>query len=309
MVTEHVRIMLRAADGHEIPLQVWRPAGTPTHAVQILHGMGEHADRYGRFAAAANARGLVVYCHNHRGHGESADQRGFFAAKDGWSTLIADADTVFRQIRADYPDLPTVLLGHSMGSYVAQSFLLRNSPAVAALILSGSTWPPRIKLAFAALLARLESWRLDKHRYSPLLDQVGFGNFNKPFRPARTDFDWLSTDAAEVDRYIADPLCGGPYTTGMWLDLTAGLREVGSDAALQRIDATLPILITGGEADPVGGDKGMTRLLMHYAQTGHQRLRVKIYPGGRHEMLNETNRDEVTKDWLDWIVATSRSAG
>jgi alpha-beta hydrolase superfamily lysophospholipase len=141
-----------------------------------------------------------------------------------------------------------------------------------------------------------------------MLDRLGFGNFNKPFQPARTELDWLSRDEAEVDKYIEDPLCGGPYTTGLWLDLMAGLMEVGSDAALRRIDAALPILITGGEVDPVGGDKGMTKLLRHYAQTGHQRLRVKIYPDGRHEMLNETNRDEVTRDWLDWILATSRSA-
>jgi alpha-beta hydrolase superfamily lysophospholipase len=300
--------MLRAADGHDIPLQVWHPDGPPTHALQILHGLGEHSGRYQRFAEAATARGFVLYCHDHRGHGEHAEQHGYFAAQDGWGTLVADANVVFQEICKQHPDLPIFLLGHSMGSYLAQSFLLRNAPAFRALILSGSTWPPRIQVTLAALLARIESWRLDKHRQSPLLDKVGFSNFNKAFHPARTEFDWLSSDAAEVDRYIADPLCGGPYTTGLWVDLLAGLREIGSDAALQRIDAALPILITGGEDDPIGGDKGMTRLLMHYAQTGHQRLRVKIYPGGRHEMLNETARDEATKDWLEWLQSTSRSA-
>ena len=307
-MTEHERIMLRAADGHDIPLQIWRPDKAPTCVLQIVHGLGEHADRYQRFAAAATTQDMVVYCHDHRGHGKHADQRGYFAAKDGWSTVVADVYTVFREIRVQQPDLPIVLLGHSMGSYIAQSFLMRHTPDVAGLILSASTWQSRIKLAFGALLARAESWRLDKHRHSALLDSLGFGSFNKPFQPARTAHDWLSRDEAEVDKYIADPLCGGPYTTGLWLDLTKGLGEVASDTALRRIDAAMPILITGGEVDPVGGDKGMTKLLQHYAQTGHQRLRVKIYPGGRHEMLNETNRDEVTRDWLEWIQATSRSA-
>ncbi|MEM7279100.1 MAG: alpha/beta fold hydrolase [Pseudomonadota bacterium] len=307
-MTEHQRVMLRAEDGHDIPLQVWRPEGAPTHILQILHGLGEHSDRYARFAKAANERGIAVYCHDHRGHGEHADQLGYFAAKNGWGLLVADALAVFRHVEAEHSGVPIILLGHSMGSYIAQSFLIRHSPSIAALILSSSTWPSRAKLFFGSILAHIESWRLDRHRHSPLLDKLGFGDFNKPFQPARTELDWLSRDDAEVDRYIEDPLCGGPYTTGLWLDLTSGLKEIASDAALRRIDASLPILITGGAADPIGGDKGMTKLLLHYAQTGHQRLKVKIYPEGRHEMLNDSVRDQVTSDWLDWIVTTSRSA-
>ena len=119
--------------------------------------------------------------------------------------------------------------------------------------------------------------------------------------------DWLSRDEAEVDKYVADSLCGGPYSCGLWQDLIGGLFYVSSDRAVSHIPADLPILITGGESDPVGGDKGMTKLAMHYAQTSHQRLSVKIYPGGRHEMLNEINRDEVTADWLNWVAATTHT--
>lgn len=308
MTTEHQRHVLKAADGHEIHLQEWRPEEPATLIVQILHGLGEHADRYARFAEAAAARGMLVYCHDHRGHGKHADQLGYLAGQDGWKLLVSDAHAVRQEIERRHKELPIVLIGHSMGSYIAQSYVMRHSPRLAGLILSASTWPARVSLIFAGLLARLESARLGKHRHSALLDRLGFGNFNKPFEPARTDCDWLSRDEAEVDRYIDDSLCGGPYTTGLWMDLIAGLREIGSDEALRRISADLPILITGGEVDPVGGDKGMTKLLTRYAQTGHQRLKVKIYPDGRHEMLNETNRDEVTHDWLDWIEATSRSA-
>jgi alpha-beta hydrolase superfamily lysophospholipase len=307
-VTEYQQVILSAADGHDIQVHVWQPSEAPTQVVQILHGLGEHAGRYSRFAAAAAARGCIVYCHDHRGHGEHADQLGHFSTKDGWSLLVSDVDTVHGEIVRRHPDLPLTLLAHSMGSYIAQSYLIEHNPKISSLILSASTWPSRPLVLLAAALAKIEGWRLGAHRNSALLQRLGFSDFNKPFQPSRTNSDWLSTDAAEVDTYIADPLCGGPYSAQLWSDLTAGLFGISSDAALRRIQADLPILITGGELDPVGGDKGMGKLAMHYAQTGHNRLKVKIYPQGRHEMLNELVRDEVTQDWLDWILATSRSA-
>ena len=195
-----------------------------------------------------------------------------------------------------------------MGSYIAQSYLIEYTPNIASLVLSGSTWPPRATLILGAALARIEAWLLGPHRSSTLLDRIGIDNFNRAFHPARTASDWLSSDESEVDLFIADPFCGGPYSTALWSDLTTGLLGIARDSALQRIASDLPILITGGEDDPVGGDKGMGHLAMHYAQTGHNILKVKIYPQGRHEMLNEISRDEVTRDWLDWILATSRSA-
>ncbi len=307
-VTEHQQVALRAADGHDIQVQIWRPIEAATQVIQILHGLGEHAERYSRFAAAATARGCVVYCHDHRGHGKHADQLGYFGSDDGWNRVIADVDTVRQEIRDKHADLAVALIGHSMGSYIAQSYLIKHSPNISSLILSASTWPSRPLLLLASALAKIEGWRLGAHRNSALLQRLGFSNFNKPFHPSRTNSDWLSRDEAEVDRYIADPLCGGPYTAALWSDLTAGLFSIGSDSALQRIAGDLPILITGGEDDPVGGDKGMGELAMHYAQTGHNRLTTKIYPQGRHEMLNDIVRDEVTQDWLDWILATSRNA-
>jgi alpha-beta hydrolase superfamily lysophospholipase len=301
-VTEHEQITLEAVDGHDIHVQIWRPTEPPRQVIQILHGLGEHAERYSRFADAATARGCIVFCHDHRGHGKHADQLGYFGAKDGWSRVVGDVDTVHREIANRHADLPLTLLGHSMGSYIAQSYLIKHGPNISSLILSASTWPSRPLVSLAAALAKIEGWRLGAHRNSALLQRLGFSNYNKP---SRTNSDWLSRDDAEVDAYIADPLCGGPYTASLWSDLTAGLFSIASDSALQRIPSDLPILITGGADDPVGGDKGMGRLAMHYAQTGHNRLKVKIYPKGRHEMLNDIVRDEVTRDWIDWILATS----
>ncbi len=188
-----------------------------------------------------------------------------------------------------------------MGSFVAQNFAMHYGGRLDALLLSASTWAPKIETLAGNLLARIECWRLGAHRHSALLDKLGFGNFNKPFAPARTELDWLSRDPDEVDTYIADPLCGGPYTAGLWRDLTRGLLKIASDDNVSRVPADLSILITGGEQDPVGGERGMDKLALHYAQTGHGRLTVKIYKEGRHEMLNEINRDQVTADWLNWI--------
>ena len=306
-MVHHDTTILRAADGHDIHVQVWRPEGGGTRAIQIVHGLGEYAARYERFAAAAAGRGMAVFAHDQRGHGPHAEQPGYLAPKNGWQKLVEDTETVNEFVRGEADGSPVVLLGHSMGSYVAQNFAMYHGSRIAALVLSASTWPSKLQLWPALALAHAEGWRLGGARHSRLLDHLGFGGFNRPFEPARTELDWLSRDEAEVDKYIADPLCGGPYTCGLWQDLFGGLLKIYSDPELLRIPSDLPILISGGERDPVGGDKGMGRLATHYAQTLHSRLNVKIYPDGRHEMLNEINRDEVTSDWLGWIEATTQS--
>jgi len=295
------RLLLNAEDGHEIHVQLWSPATQTRGVIQIIHGLGEHGNRYARFAEVAAGRGFIVAVHDHRGHGDHGNTPGFFAVKDGWQLLLTDSLMVHEFLVLRFPDLPVTLLGHSMGSFIAQNFAIHHGGRLAALLLSASTWAPRVETLAGNLLARIECWRLGAHRHSALLDKLGFGNFNKPFAPARTELDWLSRDTDEVDAYISDPFCGGPYTAGLWRDLTGGLLEGASDNNVLRVPGDLPILITGGEQDPVGGERGLGELALHYAQTGHGHLTVKIYKDGRHEMLNDINRDEVTADWLDWI--------
>ena len=295
-------VFLPAACGHRVRVTPFGPPPAPRAAIQVLHGLGEHAGRYARFAAAARERGFAVIAHDHRGHGPEREPAGFFARHRGWDRLVEDAFAVHEWIAGRYSGLPRVMLGHSMGSYLAQDFAMRHGAGLTALLLSGSTWPNRLQVAGGHLLARFECWRHGEAAPNPRLDEIGFAAFNRRIARPRTPYDWLSRDEVEVDRYMADPLTGGPFTAGLWRDLTAGLLRISTDAALARVPADLPILISGGGADPVGGDRGMGRLATHYAQTGHTRLTVKIYPGGRHEMLNETNRDEVTADWLAWFV-------
>jgi len=292
---------LDAGDGHAIPVYLWEPDRTPRGIIQIFHGLGEHAGRYSRFANAACEYDYAVCAHDHRGHGPGATELGFFAEHDGWQSLVSDGHTVFDFLRNRFAGLPIILLGHSMGSFIAQSYAMRFGDDLAALILSASTSPSRPQLLPGHWLARIVSWFRGRHGKSPMLDTLGFGAFNKEFEPARTEFDWLSRDPDEVDKYVADPLCGGPYAIGLWLDLFGGLMSISKSTALQRIAPHLPILITGGADDPVGGDAGMKKLAACYAATGHDRLSTTIYTGGRHEMLNETNRDEFTNDLLSWI--------
>ena len=294
-------LVLKAEDAHEIRACAFPAEGEPRAVIQLFHGLGEYATRYARFAEAANQRGFTIVSHDHRGHGghDPANQ-GYFSARDGFSKLVSDGLVVHNFVMERFANKPVILLGHSMGSYVAQAFTMHHGDRLSALLLSASTYPSRIQVSMGRLLARFECWRLGAHRHSALLDKLGFGDFNRRFEPARTELDWISRDEAEVDAYIADPLCGGPYTAGLWRDLTGGLLQLASDHEISRIPRELPILITGGSDDPVGGEKGMGELALRYAQTSHSRLTVKIYPGGRHEMLNETNRDEVTRDWLDW---------
>lgn len=291
-----------SGDSHKIPIYLWDSPASPIAVIQVFHGLGEHSARYDRFAREATDNGYIVCAHDHRGHGPASEEIGFFAPQNGWELLVSDGYAVTKFLKQRFASLPIVLLGHSMGSYIAQSYSMRYCDELAALILSASTWPSRPLIFIGRLVARIESWRRGLHGTSPLLDKLGFGDFNKRFEPARTEFDWLSRDHDEVDAYIDDSLCGGPYSTGLWLDLLGGLLSISKNKALRDIAADLPILIAGGADDPVGGKSGMNKLSARYAATGHHRLDTRIYEGGRHEMLNETNRVEFTDELLRWIA-------
>jgi len=286
-----------------IAIHEWPAKKEPRAVVQILHGLAEHSARYDRFAQAATAEGIAVVAHDHRGHGPdyAPDSLGHFADRNGWFRVIADVETVRTTIRSGYRRLPLVLFGHSMGSYIAQCFCMRFPHPADALILSGSTWPNRSEVrvarAIAWLLARLRGPR----SAGKLMNRLSFGKFNDRFRPNRTEFDWLSRDPKEVDAYIDDPLCGAISSNRLWVDLLGGLLEISDPKSIARIPADLPVLITGGELDPVGGRPALETLAAKWRDQGKKNLTLKIYDGGRHEMLNETNRDEVTADLLAWI--------
>ena len=296
------KVSLDADDGRSIPVRIWQPeSAEPRCIIQVLHGLSEHAGRYARFGNAACAKGFAVVAHDHRGHGSAAEHSGHFADKDGWQKVLGDVLGVQNFIRDNHPGAPIVLLGHSMGSFIAQASVMQSGNGLAGLILSGSSYGSRLQIRVARWVARFEIWKNGSRAPAELMNKLNFQAFNKAFEPARTAFDWLSGDDEEVDRYIADPLCGGMASGGLWRDLASGLLEITSVTALKRIRSDLPILITGGEKDPVGGTRGMTRLRKAFAASGHSNVTLKVYAKARHEILNETNRQAVTQDILSWV--------
>jgi alpha-beta hydrolase superfamily lysophospholipase len=274
------------ADGRSIFARCWEPANAARAVILIAHGLAEHSLRYRRLAAALTDAGFAAYASDHRGHGRSmrmGEAAGDFGPL-GWGALVADLGQARRIAAAEQGGAPVALIGHSMGSFAAQSLLLNESDAFSACVLSGSSDLPTVA-AFAASGA-----------------DVSFAAFNAAFEPARTPFDWLSRDASEVDRYVADPLCGfdAPQETGLAILSAAG--RLGAPEEMRRVRSDLPLLIISGDQDPVGGAGALLPMLAdRYRAAGVDDVTLKLYPGARHELFNETNRDEVTGDLVAWL--------
>lgn len=288
------------------------PDGPPTAVVHILHGLAEHGARYRRLAEAFTAEGWVVYIPDHRGHGQTAtseEDLGFFAPLDGWGMVVRDFRAFVEMEGGEHPELPLAAVSHSMGSLILQDYLARFEGAgLTAAVLSGTSGPPPLTAQLGRLIARFERWRLGPRGRSALIDQLAFGAYNKPFEPARTAFDWLSSDPAEVDLYVEDPLCGFRATNQLWVDLLDGVAPLAGPKCLERWRKDLPVYLFSGDQDPVGlKGEGIRTLEKRYRQAGVTDVTMKLYPQGRHEMLNESNRDEVTRDLLDWMKPRLRS--
>ncbi|HEY9413302.1 MAG TPA: alpha/beta hydrolase [Pseudonocardia sp.] len=274
-----------SANGVQVTAYRWDPAGKPVGIAQITHGMGEHALRYGEVAASLNGIGLVVYAQDHRGHGATASTTELGLLGDnGWDELVSDIGRLTDHIRTEHPDLPLALIGHSMGSFAVQQYLIDNSDRVTACALSGTA-------AIDLLAAGLD---LDV--------PLDLAAFNAPFEQ-RTGFEWLSRDPAQVDLYVEDPLCGFGVdaVNGKAMFLAAARPADPTEAAKIRHD--LPLYITVGTADPVNGAMALIDpLVERYKTAGLTDVTLKAYDEGRHEVFNETNREEVLADLSAWIA-------
>jgi alpha-beta hydrolase superfamily lysophospholipase len=293
---------LEMPDGVSLFTYRWLPNAPSKAVVQIVHGLAEHAGRYARLAEALSNQGYAVYANDLRGHGHTAKTAadlGFFAGHDGWDKCVGDLWRLNRQIAARHPGLPIVLFGHSMGSFLAQQLISEHGEAFVGAVLSASNGNPPVLAAIARWVARFERLRLGSRGRSALMHALLFATFNRPFRPARTSFDWLSRDPAEVDKYIADPLCGFGSTAQLYTDLLVALAEIATPARQARIPKRLPIYIFNGSRDPVGTN--INQLLKAYQAAGLKNVSYRAYLDGRHESLNEINRDEVTRDLITWL--------
>ncbi|TPL87484.1 alpha/beta hydrolase [Mesorhizobium sp. B2-3-14] len=303
--------VVRSPTGADLNLFIRQADSSPRAVVQINHGLAEHAGRYDRFAGFLAARGFHVYVHDHRGHGTTRAPDaplGRFADKDGPAKVIADVDAIRDLIAREQPDLPVILFGHSMGASVALNYLLRHSNRIHAAAIWNGNFSQGLLGQVALGILAWERMRLGSDVPSRLLPKLTFQAWGKAVLDHRTLFDWLSRDEAEVAKYIADPLCGWDASISMWRDVVAMALNGGKDAAFAGIRRDLPVAIVGGEKDPASDyGKGITHLANRMRKMGFSNLVSKVYPGTRHEGLNEVNRDTVMDDFANWADAVLKA--
>lgn len=299
-------------DSLDIHVYKWEPIDiNPIGVVQIAHGMSETAIRYEYFAKQLTQNGYIVYINDHRGHGMTAkttDKVGYLAEKDGFSYLVDDMNTLSKIIKKENPNLPLFLFGHSMGSFASQRYIMDHANNLDGLILSGSNGKHGVILKIGEKFILHKIKKHGRLYRSKQLDNLFFGGNNKKLKSPRTEFDWLSRDEKEVDKYINDPFCGVLFTCGFFYDFVKGLQEIEDKDKLKNIPLDLPIYILSGDEDPVGKNgKGVLRLRDQYINLGVKNVSCTLYKGGRHEMLNETNKDEVIENILKWLNSKNLS--
>lgn len=290
-----------SSDGvHQVHAVFWLPDGEPKAVVQLVHGICEYALRYDPFARFLTQHGYAVAGNDHLGHGLTAkgpEEYGYF---ENWWDLVHDVHALQLKVKEAYPTLPYFLLGHSMGSFVARTFLIDYPGSLTGCILSGTGQEPALTVAAGKFLTGLG----DPHKVNKLFYNLSIGAYNKQFAPSRTGADWICRDEAVVDAYLADPLCNFQTTAGMNHAMMTGLQYVARKGNLARMDKDLPVYFFAGDKDPVGASgKGVRKVAGWFREAGMKQVQVKLYSGGRHEMLNETNKEEVYADTLAWLEA------
>lgn len=287
----------------------WTPADRePIAVLQIAHGVAEHILRYDDFARYLNDRGILVAGHDHLGHGKSLPEGGtpvYFGDGSTWETVVDDIHLLHDRLREQYPDLPILLMGHSMGSFLSRSYLIRYPGTVDAAIIMGTGWQPKAVVAGGLAVARSTAAVVGESGTSDLVTQLAFGAYNKQFAPNRTSCDWLSADTDNVDAYMADPLCGADATVGLFRQMLLGIRFNQRLSNLRRMDAQTPVLFIAGDKDPVGANgAGVRRTYQEFLRAGMQDCTLKLYPGLRHEILNEKGwQREIFRDIGLWLTA------
>ncbi len=288
-----------SADGvHQIHAYLWLPEGEPKGVVQLVHGICEYMLRYDPFARFLNAHGFAVCGNDHLGHGHTAlgpEEYGYFS---DWRHVVKDVRTLRERMGEKFPGLPYFLLGHSMGSFVTRTYLIDYPGALTGCILSGTGQESKFNVTMGKFLTGLG----DPRKVNKLFFDLSIGGYNRAFKPNRTTDDWTCRDEAVVDARLVDPLCNFKTTAGMNHAMMTGLQYIAKKENLARMDKDLPVYFFAGDMDPVGAmGKGVRQVAGWFREAGVRDVTVKLYPGGRHEMLNETNKEEVYADTLAWI--------
>ena len=296
-----------SADGlHTIHAAQWVPQGRPRGVVQIVHGVAEHIGRYDAAARFLCSHGFLVCGEDHLGHGRTASDGkfGYFAPRGGWELVVRDIRRLRELVGEQHPGVPYFLLGHSMGSVLTRTYLIRWPGTVDGAVLSGTGQEPAPLVAFGRGISGLLCALRDPGYVSRLVYSLSLGAYNRKFRPNRTTGDWLSRDSRMVDQSLKDPLCSFQPTVSMFRDMMTGLQFIARPANLSKMNLDTPIYFFSGDQDPVGSmGKGVRKVEAMFRAAGCRDVTVRLYPGGRHEMLNEVNRQEVLADLLSWLDA------
>lgn len=302
---EFIKSKLISPTGAKLQLYKTQAEGSAKAVVHITHGMCEHIGRYERFANVLSSNGYHVTAHDHRGHGLTTATDaplGTFAKSEGWNKVIADVDAVNNEIKKQYPDLPVIYFGHSMGAIVGLNYCIQHSDKIAASALWNSGVDGGLLLTVYGFLLKVERMFKGSDVPSQIAKKLAFEDWNKKFKPNRTQSDWLTRDDKEVDKYIADPLCGFDASNGLWGNLLQGIKTGADDKAIANIRNDLPMHLLAGGKDPCSDNgKAVERLYTRLKQAGINDIELSLHKDNRHEALNELNRDEVMQEFVDWL--------
>lgn len=282
----------------------WTPEGQPKGIVQIIHGIAERVERYDDFANYLNSQGFLVVAEDHMGHGSSLEEggvRGYFHG--GWFTAVDDSCCLMKDTMAEYPDLPYILFGHSMGSFMARTILAKYPDSgISAAIICGTGWQPTFALPLLIKVVEGICKKTGEENPNEQLDNMVFGSYNKRIENPRTAKDWLTRDEAIVDAYVADPMCGFVPACGLLRDMMKGIHYIQQPKNLANMKKDLPVFFIAGQEDPVGPyGKGVEQAAKAFRKAGMINVALKLYSDCRHEILNELNKDEVYGDVTKWI--------
>ncbi|MCI8293563.1 MAG: alpha/beta hydrolase [Hespellia sp.] len=294
-------------DGNtEIHTIEWKPEGEVKAVVQLCHGMVEYIDRYDDFAKFLCEKGIYVVGNDHLGHGKSIQSKseyGYFSDRYGNTCLIGDMHMLRQRTSQKYSDVPYFLLGHSMGSALSRQYMQLYGNGLQGVILLGVTADHtngtlRLGRGLCRFLALLRGW----HYRSKLVDKMAIGAYNKKFKPAKTRADWVTSDMRKLEEYVKDPLCSFTFTVNAYYNMMLGMQKIKRKEAIFMIPKNLPVLMAAGSDDPVGDfGKGVRKVFEKYKRAGLRDVTLQLYPGDRHELINETDRDRVYEDLYHWI--------